>query len=164
MTVRCTVIPRRPFTGARFVRMATRGPRGGPLLRGQADNHRRVVRGGAFNNNHRNARCAYRNRNDPHNLNRNQGFRPVVAHAFPNAGTARRGGPSCLPGRGLKNGAACSRPHVALTSIPSPEIGREDGDQGSKRANTQQPRPLGPSLGRGARRMGVPGASECLAP
>jgi len=55
----------------------------GPLLRGRADNHRRVVRGGCFNNNRRNARCAYRNRNDPDNLNRNQGFRPVVAHAFP---------------------------------------------------------------------------------
>jgi hypothetical protein len=41
---------------------------------------RRVVRGGAFNNNDRNARCAYRN--DNLNLN-NNGFRVVASHAFP---------------------------------------------------------------------------------
>jgi len=43
----------------------------------------RVVRGGSFLNNHRNARCAARNRNDPENRNHNQGFRVVVAHASP---------------------------------------------------------------------------------
>jgi hypothetical protein len=38
----------------------------------------RVLRGGSFINNDRNARCAYRNDND------NIGFRVVVAsHAFP---------------------------------------------------------------------------------
>jgi len=42
-----------------------------------------VVRGGAFNNNQRNVRCAYRNRNNPNNLNNNRGFRVVVAHVFP---------------------------------------------------------------------------------
>ena len=46
-----------------------------------------MVRGGAFNNNERNARCAYRNRNNPHNDNTNNGFRVVVvggaaAHIF----------------------------------------------------------------------------------
>ncbi|NWG34692.1 MAG: SUMF1/EgtB/PvdO family nonheme iron enzyme [Chloroflexi bacterium] len=45
-------------------------------------NGNRVVRGGSFINNRRNARCAYRNRNDPNNLNRNQGFRVVVSHIF----------------------------------------------------------------------------------
>lgn len=42
----------------------------------------RVVRGGSFNNNQDNARCAYRNRNNPNNRNRNNGFRVVVAHIF----------------------------------------------------------------------------------
>jgi len=37
-----------------------------------------VVRGGSFNNNHRNARCAYRNNNHPDNRNDNMGFRVVV--------------------------------------------------------------------------------------
>ncbi|RIK60467.1 hypothetical protein DCC62_28205 [candidate division KSB1 bacterium] len=41
----------------------------------------RVVRGGAFNNNHRNVRCAYRNRNNPNNWNNNIGFR-VAALTF----------------------------------------------------------------------------------
>jgi hypothetical protein len=68
-------------------------------LRGRADNHRRVVRGGAFNNNRRNVRCAYRNRNNPHNVNRNQGFRPVVAHAFP----ARQNCPAaCAQSKGFR--------------------------------------------------------------
>jgi formylglycine-generating enzyme required for sulfatase activity len=43
-----------------------------------ADNTHRVVRGGAFNNNHRNVRCAYRNRNNPNNRNNNIGFRVAV--------------------------------------------------------------------------------------
>jgi hypothetical protein len=42
----------------------------------------RVLRGGSFNNNQDNARCAYRNRNNPDNRNRNNGFRVVVAHIF----------------------------------------------------------------------------------
>ena len=35
-------------------------------------------------------RCAYRNRNNPNNFNRNIGFRVVVAHDFLTARTARR--------------------------------------------------------------------------
>ena len=42
---------------------------------------RRVVRGGSWNNNRDNARCAYRNRNNPDNSNDNRGFR-CVSHAF----------------------------------------------------------------------------------
>lgn len=43
----------------------------------------RVLRGGSFNNNHRNARCAYRNRNNPNNWNDNNGFRVgLVSHIF----------------------------------------------------------------------------------
>jgi formylglycine-generating enzyme required for sulfatase activity len=58
-------------------------------LRGRANSHR-VVRGGAFNNNQRNVRCAYRNNRNPDNRNDNNGFRVVVAHAFPYARTAQR--------------------------------------------------------------------------
>jgi len=56
------------------------------MLAGLAENDARVLRGGAFNNNDRNARCAYRNRNDPHNEWNNTGFRVVVgaSHASPN--------------------------------------------------------------------------------
>ncbi len=42
----------------------------------------RVLRGGSFNNNQRNARCAYRNNNNPDNRNDNIGFRVVVSHDF----------------------------------------------------------------------------------
>ena len=41
-----------------------------------------MLRGGAFNNNERNVRCAYRNRNNPNNRNRNIGFRLVVSTLF----------------------------------------------------------------------------------
>jgi hypothetical protein len=40
-----------------------------------------ALRGGSWNNNARNARAAYRNNNQPDNLNDNNGFRLVVAHA-----------------------------------------------------------------------------------
>jgi len=39
----------------------------------------RVLRGGSFNNNERNARCAYRNDNI-NNFNNNIGFRVVASH------------------------------------------------------------------------------------
>ncbi|MBM4431867.1 MAG: hypothetical protein FJ026_16200, partial [Chloroflexi bacterium] len=38
-----------------------------------------VLRGGSWNNNRNNVRCAYRNRNNPNNRNNNRGFRVVVA-------------------------------------------------------------------------------------
>jgi hypothetical protein len=86
-----------------------------PLVRGRANSHR-VLRGGAFNNNERNVRCAYRNRNEPDERNNNIGFRVVVAHDFP------RSVPELLDGcrvthrspgllrRGVKNGVARPRP------------------------------------------------------
>jgi hypothetical protein len=49
-----------------------------------------VVRGGAFNNNERNVRAAYRNRNNPDNRNRNIGFRVVVSTFVSCTGTACR--------------------------------------------------------------------------
>jgi hypothetical protein len=44
------------------------------------------VRGGSFNNDQDNARCAYRNNNNPNNDWNNNGFRLVVSHIFPPAG------------------------------------------------------------------------------
>ena len=41
----------------------------------------RVVRGGSWNDNARNVRAAYRNRNAPDNRNDNLGFRCARAHA-----------------------------------------------------------------------------------
>ena len=40
---------------------------------------KRVVRGGSWNNNGRNVRSAYRNRNEPDNRNNNLGFRLALA-------------------------------------------------------------------------------------
>ncbi len=40
----------------------------------------RVIRGGSWNNNRNNARCAVRNRNNPDNFNNNIGFRVVLSH------------------------------------------------------------------------------------
>jgi formylglycine-generating enzyme required for sulfatase activity len=42
----------------------------------------RVLRGGSFNNNRRNVRCAYRNNNNPDNRNNNIGFRVCASHIF----------------------------------------------------------------------------------
>jgi hypothetical protein len=39
-------------------------------------------RGGSWNNNHRNVRCANRNRNVPDNFNNNIGFRLVVHDSY----------------------------------------------------------------------------------
>ena len=52
-----------------------------PVLRGQA-HRRRVLRGGSFNNNDRNVRCAARDGNNPNNQNRNNGFRVVLSTFF----------------------------------------------------------------------------------
>jgi hypothetical protein len=65
-----------------------------------------VVRGGAFNNNEENARCAYRNRNNPNNHNMNNGFRVVVATFFSTQPELPGGRVITdrlyLPGRGVK--------------------------------------------------------------
>jgi formylglycine-generating enzyme required for sulfatase activity len=47
-----------------------------------------TLRGGAWNNDARNARVSYRNRNHPANYNDNAGFRVVVAPDLPLAGNA----------------------------------------------------------------------------
>lgn len=60
------------------------------LAEGMGRNRLRAVRGGAFNNNERNVRCAYRNRNNPNNVNRTQGFRVVAVHIFSGARPRRK--------------------------------------------------------------------------
>jgi formylglycine-generating enzyme required for sulfatase activity len=48
-------------------------------LAGLAGNVARVLRGGSYNNEGSNLRCAYRNNNNPNNRNDNNGFRVVVS-------------------------------------------------------------------------------------
>ncbi len=50
----------------------------------------RVLRGGSWNNNRNNARCSYRNRNEPDNFNNNIGFRLVCSTSLFYAGNAAR--------------------------------------------------------------------------
>ena len=47
-------------------------------MAGLAGSVARVLRGGAYNNEESNLRCAYRNNNNPNNRNDNIGFRVVV--------------------------------------------------------------------------------------
>lgn len=84
--------------------MATRGP-SGPCVAGTGSQHR-VLRGGAFNNNDRNVRCAVRNRNHPINRNRNIGFRVAVS-TLAEAGNARW---NALAGRGEWRGPLLAEP------------------------------------------------------
>jgi formylglycine-generating enzyme required for sulfatase activity len=55
---------------------------------GLIQEHAHVVRGGSWNNNRNNARCSYRNRNEPDNFNNNIGFRVVCSTSFLYAGNA----------------------------------------------------------------------------
>ena len=70
---------------------------------GRADGDR-VVRGGAFNNNARNARCAYRINNHPDNRNNNIGFRVVVVPRLISPPEMRFGSLAEAPRRRLKAG------------------------------------------------------------
>lgn len=65
-----------------------------------------MVRGGAFNNNERNARCAYRNNNHPDNRNNNLGFRVVVVPRLISPPEMHFGFGAEAPRRRLKAGAA----------------------------------------------------------
>jgi hypothetical protein len=72
---------------------------------------RRVLRGGSFNNNPQNVRCAYRNHNDPDNRNNNNGFRVVVSTFFA-SGNAWRG---FAPFWAEENGGVRSWPRPPLS-------------------------------------------------
>jgi len=73
-----------------------------------------VVRGGAFNNESRNVRAAYRNRNNPNNRNDNIGFRVVVSTFFPRWKCPPASTAGCLRAE-AKNGGVCSWPRPVLT-------------------------------------------------
>jgi hypothetical protein len=60
--------------------------------------HPRVLRGGSWNNNRDNCRCAYRNRNDPGNRNNDIGFRVCVGPHIEHAPRV----PCCHAGPGAK--------------------------------------------------------------
>ena len=67
----------------------------------------RVLRGGSFNNEQRNVRCAYRNRNNPNDHNDNNGFRVCASHIVSAAGNAAR---LRLRSRGLMMARSASWP------------------------------------------------------
>jgi hypothetical protein len=80
----------------------------------------RVVRGGSWNNNSRNARSAYRNHNDPANRNNNIGFRlastlAAGVAAFMDAASAHelRPEPVMKSGRRRPCGAVARRRRLA---------------------------------------------------
>jgi hypothetical protein len=73
-----------------------------------------VLRGGSFNNNQNNARCANRNRNNPNIRNNNIGCRVAVSHIFLSLPAMPRVGPpwgGWMRGRGTKKwrGLSASR-------------------------------------------------------
>jgi hypothetical protein len=108
--------------------MATRGPAAdivGAVLRGHAPNDRRVLRGGSYNNESRNVRCAVRNRNNPNNRNNNIGFRVVVATFFdrPEVRCAFTGSPPRRKMAGHAPGRApSSRRGRANSNRPAPWV------------------------------------------
>ena len=68
-----------------------------------------MLRGGAYNNNPRNVRCAYRNRNNPEDRNDNIGFR-LVASTLSAPPEMRRVPPRDGCAAEAENGGAYSRP------------------------------------------------------
>jgi hypothetical protein len=84
------------------------------------------VRGGSWNNNRRNARCAYRNRNVPDNFNNNVGFR-VFSHdpgARPVKPDLYGGGPEPYASRAsVARSRLVRRVRPGRTSQISPEAG-----------------------------------------
>jgi len=102
----------------------------------------RVWRGGSFINNERNARCAYRNRNNPNNRNRNNGVRVGVAaaHFFPGQTTAGNVARLGLGDRGFERKRGLSL--AAVTGLRARRLGRIQNSPGPWAADV--------SLGRGA--------------
>jgi hypothetical protein len=76
-----------------------------------------VLRGGAYNNNPRDVRCAYRNRNNPDNRNDNIGFR-VVASTLSSLPEMRRVGPGDGCAAEAENGGAYSWPRLGMSPGP----------------------------------------------
>ena len=78
------------------------------------------MRGGAFNNNDNNVRCAARNRNNPNNDNRNNGFR-VVLSTLSMADAV----PPGLPGGCKASGSRRKWPSLPLAALVNHEPGKE---------------------------------------
>jgi|CXWL01.1.fsa_nt_gi hypothetical protein len=101
----------------------------------------RVLRGGSFNNNDRNVRCAYRNRNNPNNRNNNIGFRVVVCAVFSRFSVYAKmsARPEFIEGFTVealwKNGGA-----YPWLVFPHPA---SRGGRGVNQANIEEPRGLG---------------------
>jgi hypothetical protein len=90
-------------------------------MMGQSSDHgKKVLRGGAWNNNARNVRAAYRNANDPDNRNNNVGFRCARTHAWVGRPTSeqelirvialaipKRKGRGCVSSHGGENPPRC---------------------------------------------------------
>jgi hypothetical protein len=91
------------------------------------------VRGGSWNNNRNNARCAYRNRNTPNNRNNHVGFRCANAHwrstkmpQWPATATAVSVG-AAMPGGAFsfRNGATPLCQKGAHTLFPVGQTGNQ---------------------------------------
>ncbi|MEA3350046.1 MAG: SUMF1/EgtB/PvdO family nonheme iron enzyme [Chloroflexota bacterium] len=82
------------------------------------------MRGGSWNNNRRNVRCAYRNRNTPDNFNNNIGFR-VVSHDPDEQ-------PVNLVISAMQDGAVNKSQHCPFLVVPSPSSSplQRGGEQG----------------------------------
>ena len=91
-----------------------------------------VVRGGSWNNTEINARCAYRNRNQPDNRNDNLGFRVLLraAHVLPPLLLAHSSG--CVRRMGRRAGT--SVPAAFRQCGPSRMIGFDQRGEGRRTA------------------------------
>lgn len=89
----------------------------------------RVLRGGTWNNNRNNARCAIRNRNNPDNFNNNVGFRLVLSHnIFPLPEVPHR--PRTAVEANISAGLLPARDFISgkYTTCPPPGFVPEVGD------------------------------------
>jgi hypothetical protein len=122
----------------------------GPRSRGRAAIVR-VVRGGSWNNNQRNARCACRNRNVPANYEMNIGLRVVVSIT-----SSHRPVNPVVHGRGTapqeNDSVAWPRSRPLAGSRPSRSRRPRRSDPTSGRPNIAPPlRPVGPPARRGGK-------------
>ncbi len=94
------------------------------------------MRGGSFNNDRRNVRCAYRNRNNARNRNHNNGFRCV-----------REVGPAVTPTAGVPRTTVRGSVRPAHVRAPHPApaaAGAEDALRpGSARSSNERALPRG---------------------